>query len=256
MHDIQEQLAEVERIHAEAQRHMDRFTGLLKTTYANPTPAAMAILRQEHRELNRTNALLEVELHKLKEKSQMKRASLLAVLVIVLMIAVSSFAVAQDVPLATNTIEGVATLVSSEPIPTPVPVATEVPADNGQPDSGISLSELMPYFTIIALAVLLAVVAVAGTAIVVAGQGMPKWSRDVLRAGLNQGFATLTPIVEATEGTADDELLAALHKKIDELFGRMDALTPKDKQPGDITAGAALGQWTPQYPVDDQPPQG
>jgi len=253
---MQERLDELTELNDAMQRQMDRFAGLLKTAYHNPNPANMRLLRETSRAMNEQADLLNSRLEALQEENHMKRRQwmMLTLIVVVLMAFVTGFAIAQDEPLATNTpliVEGTATLVSSEPIPTDAPAATELPVEQPPPDSppDTTIADIMPYLTVIALGVLLAVVALAGTAIVVAGQGMPKWSRDVLKAGINEGFATLQPIVEATPGEYDDDLLATLHEKINELFARMDALTPNAKA---VKPDPLTGEWKDQYPVDKE----
>lgn len=260
MHDIQKQLEEIERVHADVQRHMDRFTGLLKTTYANPTPTAMNILRAEHRELNRQNALLETHLNKLKEKSQMKRVSLLAILVIMLLVAVSSFAVAQDEPLATNTvqvIEGTATLVESIPTVVPAPAATEVPPVIVVSPPATSDTSLYWIFSAVIFGLLGVIVLVLRPLIVQLGQSAPQWLVESVFSGGNSALDRAQQFAASTPSHLDDDLVAELRKEIAslkaEIFKPVTTMAAPgpNREPSDLLSGA----WNTQYPIDE-PPQG
>lgn len=130
MHEI---LAEAEQEALEMQRYLDRMTGLLhaaaRTRDLKTMRITSEILKEERREMNRHSDLLNQKLDLLKE-GKMKRVTLFAGVVLLLLLLAAGFTMAQDAPLATNTaqvIEGAATLVSSEPVATEAPAATEQP---------------------------------------------------------------------------------------------------------------------------------
>lgn len=162
------------------------------------------------------------------EKKEMHPISRLITLFVILLLVLSmGSAGAQDVPLETNTpdvIEGTATLVESTAIAptaevTPVPEPEQPPVEE---TPTIDLSEFMPYLTQIIIAFLIGIVLLGGTAIVVAGQGMPKWARMVIKGSVDSGFEQAQKEVAKTPQTWDDELLMDLKRKVDALFERMD----------------------------------
>lgn len=134
--NLQEILAEAEWEALEMQRYLDRMTSLLHAAARTRDLTAMRltteILKEERQEMNRHSDLLNQKLNMLKEGNKMKRVTLFASVLVLLLVFAVGFAVAQDVPLETNTalVEGIATLVESTAIPIEVTeVAGVVPTE-------------------------------------------------------------------------------------------------------------------------------
>ena len=248
MRDVKQQLDEIERIQDELYRHMDRFAGMLKTAHDNPNPVTMNFLREEHREMNRLNALIDVKFNSLKERNNVKRVSMLALLVIVLLVAFSSFAVAQD-NLATNTpqmVEGTATLVSSEPIPTPMPVAPEVPGGDEAPTGGnsglIELAKVVaPWLGAIGIAALIVMMVLGREALVRLGKSQPAYAREPVFSGIETGLAKLEEYTHTTETTIDDAAAAELKRFILGIIGEI--REQEQAKSGVVATATDQGAW-------------
>lgn len=261
MQDIKAQLDEIQRLQAERSRHADRFNGMFPSAYANPTQIAMRLLEQEHQEIRRLDNLIDQKFKQMKEKQPMKRTVLMLVFSLVLLVFVSSFAVAQDNPLATNTpqvIEGTATLVSSEPILTavPSPVATESPTETPRnADDGLTASESILVLAMVILAVLLSIFAAA--LVVLAGKllnAAPPWVKDILIGGAGRATQELKDRAALTPNTFDDELAAFIETQVRRI------IQEANKQPAAVTAPGTkslvdplAGEWKDQYTVDGNP---
>lgn len=265
--NILDALAEAERETVEMQRHLDRITGLLHAVSRSGDlklwRLTMEVYQEERREMNRHSDLLNDKLNMLKE-GKMKRSERMvfgAVIILLMVMLLVSVVGAQDTAQeATAVVVEAVTVVPTEEagpiVTTEAPAATdEAPVE--APDPGVNyVREFMPYITQILIAVFIGVTIIAGAGIVVAGQGMPKWGRDILKAGVNQGFELATLSVSATPGEADDELLADLKKRVDEIFARMDRLPPLERTVGisvDIPTVATPDPWKEQYPADNVP---
>lgn len=95
----------------------------------------------------------------------------------------------------------------------------EPPPTEEQPGEWREFIEVfMPYLTQIVIAVVIGLVALASGAIVVAGNGMPKWARDIGQSAINTGFDRAEQYVKDTPSKADDELLLQLREMVDKLF--------------------------------------
>lgn len=240
---MQDKLDELQRINDDMQRQMDRFAGLLKTAYSNPHPAVMKILRHESEELNRQADLLNSKLVQMKEKQPVRHNALMVIALLVLLVFVSSFAVAQDEPQATNTVQivdGAATLVSSEPVATaaPEPAATESPApvDETPANGNSSLIELakvaMPWLGAIGITALIVAGVLGRESLVRLGKSAPVGVREPVFSGVETGLTKLQEFTSTTETTIDDVAAAELKKFFEGLISDIRA-----EESAKLTAG-------------------
>lgn len=153
----------------------------------------------------------------MQKQGRNKKRGWILITVLALMLLVVGNVGAQDV---TEEAIPVGATVNGEPVEATVePLPTEPDPQPGEWRDFIEV--FMLYLTQIVIAVVIGGVALAGGAIVVAGNGMPKWARDMTQSAITTGLDRAEQYVKDTPSKADDEMMLQLREMITQLFADM-----------------------------------
>lgn len=116
-----------------------------------------------------------------------------------------------------------------------------------------TLGEYLPGLGNIVVVFVIAIAFISVSAIVVAGNGMPKWATPIIGAGKTALVSVGDAVVATTPSTFDDEFWSTMKKLIDEKWATMNSIAAAGLTPEDIDAIRA--QATPSvYFTTPQPP--